>query len=183
MMKGDRVVYTASNLPNLFGAAGEIEAVGAVHATVKFDKDRRIRVIELKNLRLENTIMNIKNYVKTAIDALMPKSGVGLNGLARELLVATSASSAADSRKKKAKEAAIAGGLIQSEYRPGEVITFEDTEFKVVAKTSEPGERLDVDALRAELKKARISEARIATILSNSMVANKAATRYEVIQK
>lgn len=184
--EGDRVRYKTSGPYEKYrdqqGAVLSSNDVDMV--VVRFD-DFNIgrRVINMCNLKKENVIVNIKLNVKTAIDALFPKVGTGLNALARELLVATSAASAADARKKKAKDAAIAGGLVLAEYRPGEVTSFDDKEFVVVAKTNEPTSKLDQSRLRELLNQAGLSRAKIDAAFVGATTENKPATSYVVTQK
>ena len=147
------------------------------------NEDGRPRFFYFTTLLPENKTVNIKLNVKEAINALFPKTGTGLNALARELLVATSAASEADSRKKKAKAAAIAGGLVLAEYRPGEVTSFDDKEFVVVAKTNEPTSKLDPVLLKSYLNKAGLSMAKIDKAFTDATTENKPATSYVVTQK
>ena len=187
MKTGDRVVITTTNgLAGKFcGQRGTITGQADISGSmVQLDSEKgRPRYFYFTSMRPENEAMNIKNHVKTTIDQLFPKAGATLNALAKELLVASAASTAADARKKKAKKAAIDGGLVLEEYRPGEVTSFDDAEFTVVAKTKEPTSRLDQEVLRAELSKAGLSKAKIDKAFAASLVDNKPATSYEVIQK
>ncbi|MET0375931.1 MAG: hypothetical protein ABW128_16955 [Rhizorhabdus sp.] len=184
---GDRVVVN-SNCQNLamVGRTGLVihlqnKTYGVM---VKLDGDHApSRFFRNISLNLENINVNIKLNVKDAINALFPKSGSSLNALAKELLVATAAATTADARKKKAKEAAIAGGLIMAEYRPGEVVSFDDAEFVVTAVTKEPTSRLDQEVLRAALSKAGLSRAKIDAAFVTATTPNKPATSYQVVQK
>lgn len=126
--------------------------------------------------------MSIKTATIDAIKALFPKTLDNANALVRELLVANSAATAADARKRKAKEAVIKAGLVEKEYRPGEVEAFRDTQFVLTAVTNEPSQRLDQAVLREALHKAGLSTAKIDKAFVEALVDNKPATRYVVAE-
>jgi len=126
--------------------------------------------------------MSSKQAVKDAVAAIFPKIGSDKDAVVKELLVANTLATAADSRKKKAKAALLDAGLVLSEYRPGEVEAYRSAAFVLTAKTSEPAQRLDQDVLRARLREAGLSRAKIDAAFTAATVDNKPATKLEVVE-
>ena len=127
--------------------------------------------------------MSIKAFVKDAVAAIFPKIGSDKDAVVKELLVANTLATAADSRKKRAKAALLDAGLVLDEYRPGEVEAYRSDAFVLIAKTSEPGQRLDAETLLTNLLNAGLSRAKATTAIPNAMVDNKAATKFEIVER
>lgn len=126
--------------------------------------------------------MSIAQFVKDTITNIFPKTGENTADLVKELLVATSAATVADARKKKAKDALIKAGVVEKEYAPGELEAFRNTQFLLTVKTKEPTQKLDQAVLREALNKAGLSKSKIDKAFVEATTDNKPATSYVVTE-
>lgn len=187
---GDRVTYVGTLLTARIDKSGAIEGnrKNKHYSLVKFDGDKRSVAIDNSNLIPERKIpVNIKSFVATLVAGLLPATQpengdspreVKFNRLTREIGVANAIVSAGEARKKKAKADALEAGLILPEYKPGTEMVFDSKLYSLVAKTNEPGSRLDADALRKALADTDLSKAKQAKIFAAAFIETKPATSF-----
>lgn len=182
---GDRVTINqkcpVDRLKGREGTVAEIRPMD-LGAMVQLDGERCTRFFRFISLQRKETPMNIKATVIETVKNLFKPADTSRDSLVKELLVALSAATAADSRKKVAKAAVVKAGIVLDEYRPGEAEVYRSDKFVVNAKTKEPTQRLDQAVLKDALRRAGLSQAKINAAFVEATVDNKAATTFEVIE-
>lgn len=137
-------------------------------------------------VQLDNDVMGGRVFSITSLQAIVATDNGLTNPKDRavaKLGEAQETKSKAERDIKDAKKELLDLGVIAERYAPGNVLVFDSERYEMRAKTSEPGQRLDKDLLRLELKKAGLSEGRVNRVLAAATVDNKPATSYIVTAK
>jgi hypothetical protein len=187
-MRGSRVVYDGV-LGTLAGKKGIITSMQRVpRCVVRFDYDRRERVVDIRNLTPEGAypmsrITNFKTTVQTAIVALLKPldADSAKEQAVRKLGVAAELVRLGEADKKRAKTELTKLGIITGEPQTG--VVFDSPRYVVTATTKAASTRLDQSALEAALTKEGLSGAMRQRILAASMVENKAPVSFSVETK